>query len=615
MATDRGPRDKSETEPTTCTALVQPSATDLPDIGNKPNQPRRYQFPKRSFGKKNIVYRSFQPAWFDQWQWLHYDSSRDLAFCFTCIKAIKTGKMKLSRNMKDSSLIFNDFHSWKEAIRCLNTHEQTTTHKRAVELLITIPETTRDVGEMLSSSLTTKKNANRQVLLKIAQNILFLAKQGIPLRGDGTEEDGNFMQLLKLRSIDDPHIDSFIQQKRDKYCSPQIQNEILKVMALHILRNIAKSIQQAKYFTIMADEVTDCSNKEQVAVCFRMVDENFEPQESFIGLHVVELIQANVLVEVLKDTMVRLNLSLQNCRGQCYDGAANMAGSRNGVATQIASEEPRAIFVHCYGHALNLAAGDTVKKNKLLRNTLDTTLEISKLLKFSPRRDAMFSALKSQISPETPGFRTLCPTRWTVRGCSLESILENYSVFEMLWEEVKETSSDSETRARVTGVQATMETFEYLFGLSLGERILKHTDNLSHTIQNPSLTAFETQDLAKKTIQTLLRIRNDEAYDLFWERMLLLKSEKRVSDPVLPRKRRSPAHLEVGSSEGYHPATPKDFYRQRYFECLDLIINHIKDRFDQPGFSVLRNLEDLLLKAAWNEDCNRVGVCFEHVQR
>ena len=40
MATDRGPRDKSETEPTTCTALVQPSATDLPDIGNKPNQPR-----------------------------------------------------------------------------------------------------------------------------------------------------------------------------------------------------------------------------------------------------------------------------------------------------------------------------------------------------------------------------------------------------------------------------------------------------------------------------------------------------------------------------------------------------------------------------------------------
>ena len=40
-----------------------------------------------------------------------------------------------------------------------------------------------------------------------------------------------------------------------------------------------------------------------------------------------------------------------------------MCGSRNGVATQIASEEPRAVFIHCYGHALNLAAEDTVKKN------------------------------------------------------------------------------------------------------------------------------------------------------------------------------------------------------------------------------------------------------------
>ena len=70
----------------------------------------------------------------------------------------------------------------------------------------------------------------------------------------------------------------------------------------------------------------------------------------------------------------------------------------------------------------------------------------------------------------------------------------------------------------------------------------------------------------------------------------------------MPRKRRAPARIEVGSSEGYHPVTPKNFYRQHYFECLDLIINHIQDRFDQPGYSVLKNLEDVLLKAAWNEN-------------
>ena len=65
MATDHEPRDKSKTEPTTCAALVQQSTTDLPDIGNNPNQPRQFQFRKQSFGRKNVMYCSFQPAWFD----------------------------------------------------------------------------------------------------------------------------------------------------------------------------------------------------------------------------------------------------------------------------------------------------------------------------------------------------------------------------------------------------------------------------------------------------------------------------------------------------------------------------------------------------------------------
>ena len=38
-----------------------------------------------------------------------------------------------------------------------------------------------------------------------------------------------------------------------------------------------------------------------------------------------------------------------------------MTGVRNGVAKQLTDEESQAIFTHCYGHALNLAVGDTVK--------------------------------------------------------------------------------------------------------------------------------------------------------------------------------------------------------------------------------------------------------------
>ena len=253
-------------------------------------------------------------------------------------------------------------------------------------------------------------------------------------------------------------------------------------------------------------------------------------------------------------------------------------------------------FSHCYGHALNLAASDTVKKNKILRDTLDTAFEISKLLKFSPRRDALFSKLKDEIAPGTPGFRTLCPTRWTVRATSLESILENYLVFQALWEDVKETTTDPEIRARAIGVNATMNRFDFLFGLVLGERLLKHTDNLSRTLQLPTLTASEGQKVAELTCQTLLRIRTGDAFDLFWEKV------QGLQEASLPRKRKAPHHIEVGTGDGYHPSTPKEFYAQQYFECLDYIMSAIKDRFNQPGYKALQQLESLLVKAARGEE-------------
>ena len=37
---------------------------------------------------------------------------------------------------------------------------------------------------------------------------------------------------------------------------------------------------------------------------------------------------------------------------------------KKGLETQIRSLESCAIFIHCYGHALNLAIGDTIDETK-----------------------------------------------------------------------------------------------------------------------------------------------------------------------------------------------------------------------------------------------------------
>ena len=118
-------------------------------------------------------------------------------------------------------------------------------------------------------------------------------------------------------------------------------------------------------------------------------------------------------------------------------------------------------------------------------------------------------------------------------------------------------------------------TFDYLFGLVLGERILKHTDNLSKTLQNPALTASEGQQVAELTCRTLEQIRTTDSFDLFWQNVMMLQQEEGVNEPVLPRKRKAPARFEVGSNAAHYPDTPKEHYRQQYFECLDLVVNCI----------------------------------------
>ena len=63
-----------------------------------------------------------------------------------------------------------------------------------------------------------------------------------------------------------------------------------------------------------------------------------------------------------------------------------MRGSRNVVEKQIQDAEPQAIYMHCYGHSLNLATNDTVHHCKVIKIALETTCEITKLVKYSPRR-------------------------------------------------------------------------------------------------------------------------------------------------------------------------------------------------------------------------------------
>lgn len=88
---------------------------------------------------------------------------------------------------------------------------------------------------------------------------------------------------------------------------------------------------------------------------------------------------------------------------------------KSGVATRLSEDEPRAIYTHCYGHALK----------------------------------------------------------------------------------------DTEMKRRIIGMSTQMETFQYFFGITLGELILQHTDILRRTLQKSDISAAQGQEIAGLTIKTI----------------------------------------------------------------------------------------------------------------
>ena len=139
------------------------------------------------------------------------------------------------------------------------------------------------------------------------RNIRFLARQGLALSGN-IEEESNFIQLLKLHGGVDSQIEKWLKKKSGTYTHPEIQNKCIQLMWLTIIRESSKNIQSSVYYTIMADEVTDSSNKEQFVVCLSWVDHDLVRQEKLVGQYAVDNITSETLVNSLKDVLLRMGL-------------------------------------------------------------------------------------------------------------------------------------------------------------------------------------------------------------------------------------------------------------------------------------------------------------------
>ena len=70
---------------------------------------------------------------------------------------------------------------------------------------------------------------------------------------------------------------------------------------------------------------------------------------------------ADSLTSYIKEVLDKYHIDPSKMVCQCYDGASVMSGCQSGAQHQVQEFAPRALYIHCWAHCLNLALVDCAK--------------------------------------------------------------------------------------------------------------------------------------------------------------------------------------------------------------------------------------------------------------
>ncbi|XP_057522491.1 uncharacterized protein LOC130802491 [Amaranthus tricolor] len=232
----------------------------------------------------------------------------------------------------------------------------------------------------------------------------FLLGQGLAFRGhDESVESysrGNFLELLKWLGGKVEEIRKYTFQNAPKNCqltSPKIQKDIITCCAKETTKRIIEEVGDG-YFSILADESSDVSQKEQLALVLRFVNrENGSVVERFLGILHVGDTTALSLKNAIMSLLMEHSLSPSMIRGQGYDGASNMRGEINGLKTLIMNDTPRAYYIHCFAHQLQLTLVAVAKKNVNCNWLFDVLANLLNVVGASCKRRDLIRKHQAQV--------------------------------------------------------------------------------------------------------------------------------------------------------------------------------------------------------------------------
>jgi hypothetical protein len=504
------------------------------------------------------------------------------------------------------AFVVDGWNNWNIGNNSLIKHSRSKAHNAAQERYIGFINPKVAIDYHIDKWTDEELRLYKKRLTYSLRCIKFLLHQGLAFRGhDESEESsnrGNFIELLKFLAGNSDEVNKYVLNNAPGNCtltSPKIQKQIIHCCAIETRKKIIEELGDEP-FAILADESSDISHKEQLALCLRFVDKLGRPCEHFIGVVHVDDTTSLSLKEAIKGLLDSNGLSMTRIRGQGYDGASNMKGDIKGLKTLIMKESPSAYYIHCFAHQLQLVLVAVAKGNTDCKTFFDQVSILLNIIGVSCKRHGMLrnarlenvkkslqcgelesgSGLNQEMGLPRPG-----DTRWGSHYKTICSIITMYSSIHDVLIELGADIAYKDDWTKIHFVLGAFETFEFVFFVHLMYVILGYTNELSECLQRRDqdiLNAISLVNVAKSRMQQL----RSDGWDKFHKTVTSFCITHGVEVPTM-----DDAYVPYGKSARYARARNQKnddhFRREVYIGVIDQISQELNNRFDEINMELL----------------------------
>ncbi|XP_022177681.1 zinc finger MYM-type protein 1-like [Myzus persicae] len=310
---------------------------------------------------------------------------------------------------------------------------------------------------------------------------------------------------------------------------------------------------------------TDVANLEQFSLFVRFLNEDRDVEERLVAM-------------------------------KSYDGAASMQGCYSSVKTLVQEKNPRAIYVWCFAHVLNLVVVDRCDKNIVTRIFFANLQSLVSFMR-ARKRTALFIEAQKKYYPNERicKIKNFSNTRWTSHHQVLRVICTKYKAVMKTLKDLS-LSHDRETSSTAKNLQTVMSSFMF----------------------SSSIDFIQALTIVDNCAKSLSDMREDHLADRLLDDARQFAEDNGLKQRCFPNKRKIIKKVMDGENKGNETIflSPNKRYKvEVYNTVLDQIVSSITSRFEGAR-KILADLSFFSYERliSINEGCSIPEDCFIYLK-